>query len=136
MNIIHTTSALALALTAVLASACAPAPTPEAAREVGVAADPAVAPMRTGDMDMAGGMPGAMTEQSATATGTITVIDAAAGKLTIDHGPVESLQWPAMVMGFQATPEQLSQVTVGQPVQFDFTMRGRDAVITRITPVQ
>src|SRR3546814_9271240 len=29
-------------------------------------------------------------------TGTVTAIDSAAGKITLDHGPIAELQWPAM----------------------------------------
>src|SRR3546814_12786910 len=29
-------------------------------------------------------------------TGTVTAIDSAAGKITLDHGPIAELQWPAL----------------------------------------
>jgi Cu(I)/Ag(I) efflux system protein CusF len=69
------------------------------------------------------------------AVGTVQSIDAAAGKITIAHGPVEALKWPAMTMTFAATPEQLATVKTGQKVQFEFEMmEGMDAMITKITP--
>ncbi len=45
---------------------------------------------------------------TASATGTVQAVDAAASKITIAHGPVEVLQWPAMTMAFKATPEQMA----------------------------
>ena len=57
---------------------------------------------------------------TATATGTIEAIDAAAGKITIAHGPVPSLDWPAMTMSFQATAEQIARLRPGQKVRFEF----------------
>ena len=72
--------------------------------------------------------------KTASATGTVEAIDPASGKLTIAHGPVASLQWPAMTMGFKATPEQLASVKTGQQVQFDFESTGMDGTITRISP--
>jgi Cu(I)/Ag(I) efflux system protein CusF len=72
----------------------------------------------------------------ASATGTVEAVDAAAGKITIAHGPVDALQWPAMTMGFKATPEQVASVQVGQKVQFEFESQGMDATITQITPLK
>ena len=66
----------------------------------------------------------------------INTIDASAGKITIAHEPVPSLQWPAMTMGFRATPEQVASVQVGQTVRFDFESKGMDATITQIVPVE
>ena len=68
------------------------------------------------------------------ATGTIQSIDATAGTLTIAHGPVATLKWPAMTMPFKATRAQLTSVHQGQKVQFDFVADGRTGTITRISP--
>jgi Cu(I)/Ag(I) efflux system protein CusF len=70
--------------------------------------------------------------KTATATGTVEAVDAAAGKITLAHDPVEALGWPAMTMGFKATPEQIASVKVGQKVEFIFTSQGMEATITRI----
>src|SRR3546814_1691553 len=43
-------------------------------------------------------------------TGTVTAIDSAAGKITLDHGPIAELQWPAMTMAFDAPPALLTAV--------------------------
>lgn len=72
----------------------------------------------------------------AMATGTVESVDAGAGKITIAHGPVEALKWPAMTMAFKASPEQLASVKAGQKVEFEFASKGADNTITRITPTQ
>lgn len=70
---------------------------------------------------------------AAMATGTVESVDAAAGKITIAHGPVEALKWPAMTMAFQATPEQIAAVKADQQVEFQFEAKGMEARITKIT---
>ena len=71
---------------------------------------------------------------TASATGTVEAVDAAAGKITIAHDPVASLDWPAMTMRFKATPEQIASVQPGQAVRFEFEARGMDGTITAIEP--
>jgi Cu(I)/Ag(I) efflux system periplasmic protein CusF len=67
------------------------------------------------------------------ATGTITAIDTATGKITLDHSPVPELQWPAMTMGFGAKREQLKGLAVGDKVAFEFAMTGTTAEISTIS---
>lgn len=51
--------------------------------------------------------------------GTVKKIDKSAGKLTIVHGPLESLGMPAMTMVFRAAdPGMLDQVKVGDKIRF------------------
>ena len=76
------------------------------------------------------------TGASATAIGTVQTVDTATGKITIAHGPVAALNWPAMTMAFNATPEQLASVQAGQKVQFEFVAQGMSATIRSISPVQ
>ncbi len=45
---------------------------------------------------------GVLAQDALDALGKVTKIDAAAGKLTIDHGPVKSLDMPAMTMVYRA----------------------------------
>ncbi|MDX1555284.1 MAG: copper-binding protein [Xanthomonadales bacterium] len=73
---------------------------------------------------------------TATASGTVESIDPATGKIVIAHGPVAALEWPAMTMGFTATPEQVAAVQTGQEVNFEFLSQGADNTITSITPAQ
>lgn len=65
-------------------------------------------------------------------SGTVTAIDTATGKITLDHGPIESLEWPAMKMGFGAKPELLASVAVGDKVEFDLTVTGGASEVTAI----
>jgi len=83
--------------------------------------------------EMAGDMSAAT---MAMATGTVESVDTGAGKITIAHGPVEALKWPAMTMAFKASPEQLASVKAGQQVEFEFEAKGMDSTITRITPTK
>ena len=76
----------------------------------------------------------AATPTNATASGTVQSVDPAAGRIVISHGPVESLDWPAMTMGFKATAEQIQSVQPGQQVEFAFTASGMEASISRIDP--
>ena len=67
----------------------------------------------TGGHDHAGQMHGA--------EGTVKSIDAAEGTLVLAHGPVPSLDWPAMTMGFSVEDKTLlSKVKAGQAVRFQF----------------
>lgn len=119
-----------LLLTATLLTACSKAPD-----EVVDTGQRGAEPMQMAD-GVGARAHDAATTTKASATGTIEAIDAAAGKITIAHEPVPSLQWPAMTMGFRATPEQIASVQVGQTVRFDFESKGMDAAITQIVPVE
>lgn len=74
------------------------------------------------------------TAKTASASGIVESVDAGAGKITLAHGPIDALGWPAMTMGFKATPEQIASVQPGQSVRFEFTAEGMTATITRIEP--
>lgn len=53
------------------------------------------------------------------AEGTVRKIDRSAGKLSIAHGPLESLGMPAMTMVFRAAdPGLLDRVKVGDRIRF------------------
>ena len=66
-------------------------------------------------------------------TGTVTAIDKATGKITIDHGPILEAKWGAMTMAFAAEPAMLETVAVGDKVEFGMTMSGSAARVTSIT---
>jgi Cu(I)/Ag(I) efflux system protein CusF len=66
-------------------------------------------------------------------TGTVTAIDKAAGKITLDHGPIPEVGWPAMTMAFKASPALLNSVAVGDKVAFDVTITGNDGEVTAVT---
>jgi Cu(I)/Ag(I) efflux system membrane fusion protein len=55
--------------------------------------------------------------------GRVTDLDAAAGRVELDHGPMQSIQWPAMQMGFKvADPARLRGLAKGDVIEFG--MRG------------
>lgn len=65
------------------------------------------------------------------AAGKVTVI--AANQITIAHGTVEGLDWPAMTMTFRvATPETIAGLKVGDQVSFKFRKDGSDYALTSI----
>lgn len=55
--------------------------------------------------------------------------------VTIKHGPIPAVGWPAMTMTFQATPPTLLKgVNIGQIVDFGVRTSGMDAQVTSIRP--
>lgn len=66
--------------------------------------------------------------------GTVRKVDAAAGKLNLDHGPIASLGWSAMTMDFQVKdPVLLKGLKPGQKIEFDLAAEGPGKfVITQI----
>ena len=64
------------------------------------------------------------------ADGVVTAIDPA-GKVTLKHGAVATLGWPAMTMGFTVKDKTLMEkLSVGRKVHFEFKQEGKDYVIT------
>ncbi len=68
--------------------------------------------------------------------GTVKRIDEKSGKINIAHGPIASLNWPAMTMDLQVRDKALlKDVTPGQNVEFDIAQTGpTQFVITRMAP--
>ena len=88
------------------------------------------------DMPMAEDMPmmGSDAElRMASAEGIVTAIDEEAGTITIDHGPVPAVEWPAMTMAFEADEASRQGVAVGDEVTFDFRMTDSGSRITSIS---
>ena len=71
--------------------------------------------------------------QTANAEGTVTAIDAEAGTITVDHGPVPAIEWPAMTMAFEADEQLRSEVSVGEGIAFEFRTGSEGNVITSIS---
>ncbi|MEO7247506.1 MAG: copper-binding protein [Novosphingobium sp.] len=65
-------------------------------------------------------------------SGKITALDKAGGKITITHGPIAGVGWPAMTMEFKANAKELEAITVGDQVDFDLTLKGSEATVTAI----
>ena len=65
--------------------------------------------------------------------GLFLSVDASAGTITVDHGPIPEAGWPAMTMGFKAAPELAQSVKPGDKVAFDLTLKDGAGEITAIT---
>ena len=78
------------------------------------------------------GMENGAEAKSASAKGTVTAIDAKAGTVTIDHEAVPELEWPEMVMAFDATEEVRGDVAVGDAITFEFSTGEEGNTVTSI----
>jgi Cu(I)/Ag(I) efflux system protein CusF len=66
-------------------------------------------------------------------TGVVTNIDRAAGKVTLKHEPIKSLNWPTMTMAFSVKDKaMLDQLAKDKKVDFEFVQQGPQFVITSI----
>ncbi|MGJ7914783.1 copper-binding protein [Massilia sp. LXY-6] len=67
------------------------------------------------------------------ATGVVKNVDAGNGKVTLEHGPVKTLNWPAMTMTFGVKDKGLlDKLRAGQRVQVEFQEQGGSYVITSV----
>jgi Cu(I)/Ag(I) efflux system membrane fusion protein len=68
--------------------------------------------------------------------GTVDALDAQAGTVSLNHGPIASLRWPAMTMEFKVANASLLQgLAPGARVRFEFVQRQPgEWVITAIAP--
>jgi Cu/Ag efflux protein CusF len=114
-----------------LTAACgqkAEAPAAPEANQAAPAADAASGD--AGNMAMA---PSAAAPIMAKAQGTVTAIDKAAGTITLAHGPIPEVQWPAMTMAFKAAPAITDAARVGDKVDFELKLAGNAAEVTALT---
>lgn len=81
----------------------------------------------------AGEQPGAPVT-SYEAAGTFDAHDPDAGTVTLTHGDIPALQWPAMTMDFGlASPDLVAGLSPGTPIRFEFEQREPgEFVVTRI----
>jgi Cu(I)/Ag(I) efflux system periplasmic protein CusF len=81
------------------------------------------------------GMGDAKAGTMASATGTVTAINAADRKITFNHGPIPEIKWPAMKMEFPVVPSvDLSNVKVGDKVRFTLSGSGNSYTVQSISP--
>lgn len=75
--------------------------------------------------------------QAHKAQGTVQKVDPNAGIVNLSHGPIPSLNWPAMTMDFRVKDKALlKDVKPGQKVEFEVAQEGQSTfVIRRIVPV-
>ena len=85
-------------------------------------------------MDMTGTEQKAAKGQSVhKAVGTVKKVDAKAGKVTLAHDPVKTMNWPAMTMDFQVKDKaMLDRLREGQTIEFEFEQRGKENVIVGV----
>ncbi len=72
--------------------------------------------------------------RTAHGAGVITAVDPAVGAITINHEPIEAVNWPAMTMSFKAGPAVIQEAAVGDRIQFDLTVRDGSGEVTAIYP--
>ena len=66
-------------------------------------------------------------------TAVVKSVDAQKGTVTLAHGPIKSLEWPAMTMGFVAKDKKmLEAIKPGAKVEFEFVQEGSKNMITSI----
>jgi len=76
--------------------------------------------------------PAAQAGEAYSASGEVTAI--AGDQVTIAHGPVEGIGWPAMTMSFGVgSPEMVQGVSVGDRVSFAFRKDGGAYVLTSLS---
>jgi Cu(I)/Ag(I) efflux system protein CusF len=69
--------------------------------------------------------------------GTVTKIDEAQGKLTINHGPIKSLDMDSMTMVFRAgDPAMLKGLKAGTKIKFDADRVNGQLTVTKLQPTK
>src|SRR6266568_2865340 len=87
-----------------------------------------------GGMDMKGMGADVKSEaQSHKGVGTVKKVDSAGGKVTIAHGPIPTMKWPAMNMTFTVKDQaMIGKLSQDKKVEFEFVERGSDYLITSV----
>ncbi len=71
--------------------------------------------------------------QSHKGVGTVKKVDRAAGKVTIAHGPIPTMKWPAMNMTFTVKDKALlGKFSQDKKVEFEFVEQGSNYVIKSV----
>ena len=66
-------------------------------------------------------------------SGTVTKVDEAQGKLTINHGPIKNLDMDAMTMVFRvADPAMLKGLKAGDKIKFDADRVNGQITVTKL----
>lgn len=90
------------------------------------------APKQEASPDAMGSMAMPAESKMVKSAGTVTAIDPASGKITLEHDAIPAVEWPAMTMGFKSKPELLADIAVGDKVDFDLTISGNAGRVTSI----
>ena len=76
---------------------------------------------------------GALPAAAQSVSGTVTKVDEAQGKLTINHGPIKNLDMDAMTMVFRAgEPEMLKGLKAGTKIKFDADRVNGQITVTKL----
>ena len=95
---------------------------------------PGVVPAQSGGQPM---QHGDMKSAAAMADGEIRKVDKSAGKITIKHGAIPSMDMPPMTMVYRVKdPAMLDAVKQGDKVKFVAENVGGQFVVTEIGPAQ
>ena len=66
-------------------------------------------------------------------SGVVKSVDTAKGTVTIAHGAIQTLKWPAMTMSFKAADKKvLETLRPGQKIDFEFVQEGKAYIVTRV----
>jgi Cu/Ag efflux protein CusF len=83
------------------------------------------------------GMGGPQQGKTANGVGTVTAVNVANRKVTLDHGPIPDINWPAMKMEFATEPSiDLSKVKPGDKVRFTLSGSGNSYTVQSLSPAQ
>ena len=86
---------------------------------------------------MSGSSSSSNAKTQASATGTVVAVNAGQHKVTLDHGPIPAISWPAMKMEFSAAPViDLAKVKPGDKVEFSLTGSNGSYTVQSITPAR
>ena len=86
------------------------------------------------DMPMDSMNSGAMTKTAThKATGVVKAVDTTKGTVTLAHGPVKSLNWPAMTITFVVKDKTFfDRLAVDKKVSIDFAKQDAGYVVTAV----
>lgn len=67
------------------------------------------------------------------AQGIVKAVNIKGGAVTIAHGPVKTLNWPAMTMAFMVHDKALfNKLSVGKEIQFEITPMGQGYMLSAV----
>lgn len=67
------------------------------------------------------------------ASGVVKAMDVAAGTVTLAHGPVATMNWPAMTMTFKVQDKALmDKLAADKKVDVEFMQMGSDYMVTAV----
>ena len=80
-----------------------------------------------------GGKPAAGAPATHRAPATVTKVDRQAGTVTLAHGPIPTLTWPAMTMGFTVKDKRLfKKLSVGKKVDVELVKNSKDHAVQAV----